>query len=609
MQGACGPAGHDVCLQRPGPLCAAFHPLLPMEAFFPDDPEEDADQEIESDIGEGGSSYSSLESTPRAATRTRTVDRLAQLEAENTDAQVLGVLRVVVDTLGDLWEQGATELVAALAEHFYTIDSDAELTSVGMFLLVLRRLTAGYRVAANGIPLPPLWSTWTTRVLERLRETSTFAVEEGAHMRYGLSTPEDATCLMQSGGRRLPMSARLVRPARPREWQQVLAELSRLPPMVADRAKAIVRAWITARINRVASVCVSLGQMLRDVLHYSSLDVLPPALEQQASQSASESRLRLQEWFDRCCGMDLFATQPFLIQEAIRLALQVDEMNLTLLPFTDSEAEQNELEEVHLMFRINNVVREALEGPPQERARRLQVLLQALRHSMGSEARHLRRIGVSLHGLQMIGIICDNVYTVGHEQDDTWLPQLLDEIHMMAGSETAGVSSEGPWSTEVIRLRRWLAEDRLQPGDDHPVNATARGSADNAEGTGNNTDEQTEADARDEEDSSLVQRGKPPWRPWWSSTTRSARARSRSPRRRHTARRDRREAEREVERSNVHRPWRLESSASRPDSHAEERNTSSRGSVDAPGPALREPHPATVHLPAAGGHPCMALSS
>ena len=142
-QGACGPAGLDACLQRPWPLCADFRPLLPQVAFVLDDLEEGADPDFDFDFGEVGSSSSSLEST---------------LEAENTDAQVLGVLRVVIDTLGDLWEQGATELVTTLAEHFYMIDSDAEATNVGMSLLVLRRLTAGYRMAANVIPLPPLWS-------------------------------------------------------------------------------------------------------------------------------------------------------------------------------------------------------------------------------------------------------------------------------------------------------------------------------------------------------------------------------------------------------------------------------------------------------------------
>ena len=36
---------------------------------------------------------------------------------------------------------------------------------------------------------------------------------------------------------------------------------------------------------------------------------------------------------------------------------------------------------------------------------------------------------------------------------------------MLAGTETAGISEEGTWDCEVLKLRRWLAEDRLSAVD------------------------------------------------------------------------------------------------------------------------------------------------
>ena len=95
--------------------------------------------------------------------------------------------------------------------------------------------------------------------------------------------------------------------------------------------------------------------------------------------------------------------QPHLIQEALRQAVRLDELDLSLYPIEDSERTATELEEVHLMFRANNMIREHLASDSTARGWQVRLLLRAVRNQMGSAARHLLRLGICLHGIQMIG--------------------------------------------------------------------------------------------------------------------------------------------------------------------------------------------------------------
>ena len=144
--------------------------------------------------------------------------------------------------------------------------------------------------------------------------------------------------------------------------------------------------------------------------------------------------------------------QQTLLQEALRLAVSVDEMDVDLLQGGGTR-DEGDLESVHLMFRINNVVRDTLPRDPAERTRRMSLIMRALCNQIGSEARHLRRLCIALQGLQMMG----EERCTGRErsEDDAWLAPLLDEMHLMAASEVTGISVEREWTWELMTLRRW----------------------------------------------------------------------------------------------------------------------------------------------------------
>ena len=72
------------------------------------------------------------------------------------------------------------------------------------------------------------------------------------------------------------------------------------------------------------------------------------------------------------------------------MAVRVDEMDLERLPVEDQEQQRREHEEVHLMFRANQLVRQHLPREGSERARRIQVIMESLRNQIGSEDRHVQ---------------------------------------------------------------------------------------------------------------------------------------------------------------------------------------------------------------------------
>ena len=163
---------------------------------------------------------------------------------------------------------------------------------------------------------------------------------------------------------------------------------------------------------------------------------------------------------------------------------------------------------------------------------------------------------------------------------------------------------EAPWSAEVIRLRRWLAEDRLQAGDEpHQIDTEARSSSEGDVRGRETHATQVDQDGCDEGDvNALMQGGKPPWRPWWSSTSRGARDRPRTPRRRRRHRQRARDAEREVERTNEHQRWRraransnVSDEGPRDGGCASGRSASGKGSSKGGGKSSAIGHPATVH--------------
>ena len=189
-----------------------------------------------------------------------------------------------------------------------------------------------------------------------------------------------------------------------------------------------------------------------------------------------------------------------------------------------------------------------------ERMRRIRLLSEALQNQVRSECRHLRRLGISLHGMQMLGASDSEVRS--REDDEEWLPLILDELLLLGGQEDSGVSDERSWTRELLALRRWLAEDWLRPDGDTPAGSGEGAPTDevmsHGDGEGQNKDR--------EDDVALVQRRESPWE-------RTGRGRRRSPApsmRRGGSRsggrgRGAREAELRDARTNAHRPWRTAS--------------------------------------------------
>ena len=446
-----------------------------------------------------------------------------------------------------------------------------------MMFELLRRSTAAYRRFGRVDDLAPFWRDWAMRLETRVMEDAAFPdflarLREG-HAREDES--DDVTGLMQTGGRRLSAADRAVRPRRPNEWMEARTIIDRLPRTVAERVRTILRNFLTGRVNRVGFIYVEMGMMLRDVLYDTSVDTLSRSQEDTAQNAAMQIQRVVESYVDRNFRMELRVMQHFLLQESLRMALAVDEMNTTRLPEHGLQDGQDELEAVHLMFRVNNAVRANLPDTREERSRRVGLTMRALANQIGSEARHLRRLCISLQGLQMLGE--DHCRARERCNDDEWLAPLLDELHMLAGAETTGIAVEQEWTREILALRRWLAEDHLDPRRPE-VDPDAR-SSDEPSPTANQQEE-------DGEESALMQGGRR--RPWWQKP----RSRTRSPSK--PTRRERSDRAREVERNNEHRPWRNEETQCTT-SFMSARPSASSTPRAKPKPASR--HPATVTTP------------
>ena len=164
---------------------------------------------------------------------------------------------------------------------------------------------------------------------------------------------------MQTAGRRQTAIDRAVRPHRPQDWARAMQELRELPPEMADRVRSNLRGWLTARTSRTACVNAVMGMILRDVVSGCSLYQLPEASEKEAQQRAEKIRKMVEEYLGRVHRHDQFVHQPGLVQESLLTAVRMDETDLERMP-AELEGEARELEEVHLMYQVNNAVRRHL---------------------------------------------------------------------------------------------------------------------------------------------------------------------------------------------------------------------------------------------------------
>ena len=196
------------------------------------------------------------------------------------------------------------------------------------------------------------------------------------------------------------------------------------------------------KVNSIAGSTVVVGMMIRDVLRECTLLPFMETVEAEAQRLAAEIQQDIEDYLSRAHRSEQFAAQPWLLHQALLMAVRVDEMDLERLPVEDQEQQRREHEEVHLMFRANQLVRQHLP----------QVIMEALRNQIGSEARHLRRLAIGLHGLQMLGG-ADGAFE-SRELDSEWLPGTVDELLFLAGQEDSGISDEQEWSRELIALRR-----------------------------------------------------------------------------------------------------------------------------------------------------------
>ena len=422
------------------------------------------------------------------------VDYMRRLERVQSD-HLLGVIHHVLQVLDELWCAGLTEVVVGISQYFHAVDEVPEWTAAqSMAVTVLRRLTSHFRVQAGPGFLSPYYKAWSARALSMLlEETGTWGPASGStdeapeasgtttnrspgratHSEYdpGLDAAvedvqvrdpleEDHAWLMQLGGRRQTAVDRALRPRRPREWMEAMRSLEGLPCDVAARVRSLLRAWLNARLNRVASVNVVLAMMLRDVAQGGLLGDLAPDLERTAQNNFVTIRRDIEAYLDRNHQHDHFPHQAGLVQEALRQAVHINETDFESMP-AEVDLVARDMEEIHLMFHANGVVRRLLLNNPGQRRQRLRMLMQALRQQLGGEARHLRRMSICLHGLQMIGDGQEVAAEPAMAED--WVQETLDELVLLAGSETPGISTEQSWTEEFLRLRRWMAEDRLHP--------------------------------------------------------------------------------------------------------------------------------------------------
>ena len=201
------------------------------------------------------------------------------------------------------------------------------------------------------------------------------------------------------------------------------------------------RRWQLAQ--RLFYTLVELGMMLRDVVPDCMARSLAPELEARAWLMAERVQKTLQESLDRRHSTVMWAGQPVLVHEAVLLAIQMNETDLDLTPITDQAQEMLDSAEVNLMYNANNIVRRLAVGGPGQRARKVRLLLKAVQSQLGLEARHLRRMGVILQGLQMIGM--PPVPEEETDGEEEWLMSTVDELVLLAASEHEGISHEEQW--------------------------------------------------------------------------------------------------------------------------------------------------------------------
>ena len=92
--------------------------------------------------------------SPRAPLPT---DYFMRLSEDCTAQHVLGVVTETLNILGELWEEGQTELVEALASFLANVDLEAEGPMVSMSIAVVRRYTRGYLLGHGAATLSPYW--------------------------------------------------------------------------------------------------------------------------------------------------------------------------------------------------------------------------------------------------------------------------------------------------------------------------------------------------------------------------------------------------------------------------------------------------------------------
>ena len=361
-------------------------------------------------------------------------DYFALLQHPQTDGHVLGVLNGILNIMGDLWDEGFTCLVGSLARHFASLDVSDYGMAAQMSCQVLRRFSAGYLQGDAGMALPDYWQRWFEMAVTRLLEDSTYDDASSHHDQHPHTAdssfpPSDESGLMQVDGRRLTMSERMVRPRRPQEWLELMSRLRSMLPMIQRRTFGFLRSWITARLNRVGYMFISLGLMLRDTLHADEVEPLPTTMDAQAKGLAQVATEALGHYLDRTLRSELHPMQSFVIQEGLKLAVRMDELDVNLFPMEDGMRAQLDMEEIHLMYRVNNLIREHLKSDEASRDIRVCLIKNELRNMMGSEARHLRRIGTCLHGVQMLGHgPCPDATTYS-EDNAEWLSHLMDDAY------------------------------------------------------------------------------------------------------------------------------------------------------------------------------------
>ena len=118
--------------------------------------------------------------------------------------------------------------------------------------------------------------------------------------------------------------------------------MDELPPEVGRRVRALMRLWLTRRINIVASTTVVMGMMIRDVLHECTLTPPSETVEAESQRLAAEIQRDIEVFLNRVHRADHYAVQPWLLHQSLLMATRVDEMDFDRIPMEDHELRQRE---------------------------------------------------------------------------------------------------------------------------------------------------------------------------------------------------------------------------------------------------------------------------